>query len=58
MPNTMSQYMLQNIQALVAANPSLLTSGIPNKLLTQIMMQAPKQVNQNPILVGLIFILI
>ncbi|KAL5282206.1 sno family protein [Megaselia abdita] len=48
--NNISQYMMQNIQALVAANPSFLTSGIPNKLLTQILMQAPKQINQTSLI--------
>lgn len=39
-----NQYVLQNIQALLAANPSFLTSGIPNKLLSQMWMQAPMKV--------------
>ncbi|XP_055854464.1 protein strawberry notch isoform X4 [Episyrphus balteatus] len=41
-----NQYVLQNIQALLAANPSFLTSGIPNKLLSQMWMQAPMKTNQ------------
>lgn len=40
-----NQYVLQNIQALLAANPSFLTSGIPNKLLSQMWMQAPIKTN-------------
>lgn len=33
---------LQKIQALVAANPQFLTSGIPNQLLSQLLMQPMK----------------
>lgn len=31
----LNQFMLQNLMNLIAANPSFLTAGIPNKLLTQ-----------------------
>uniref|UniRef100_A0A1A9W185 Helicase C-terminal domain-containing protein n=1 Tax=Glossina brevipalpis TaxID=37001 RepID=A0A1A9W185_9MUSC len=36
---------LQKIQALVAANPEFLTSGIPNQLLSQLLMQPMKTPN-------------
>uniref|UniRef100_A0A1A9VB05 Helicase C-terminal domain-containing protein n=1 Tax=Glossina austeni TaxID=7395 RepID=A0A1A9VB05_GLOAU len=36
---------LQKIQALVAANPQFLTSGIPNQLLSQLLMQPMKTPN-------------
>lgn len=41
----MNNFMLQNLQALIAANPEFLTAGIPNKLLTQMMME-PSRVMQ------------
>lgn len=31
----LNQFMFQNLVNLIAANPSFLTAGIPNKLLTQ-----------------------
>lgn len=36
---------MQKIQALVAANPELLIHGIPNQLLSQILMQTIKVLN-------------
>lgn len=53
--------MIQNLTNLLAANPSLLTNGIPNNLLTQIMMagaspgdsstppEPQKVIRQNPV---------
>lgn len=41
-----NQYLVQNIQTLLAANPNYLTSGIPNKLLSQMWMQPPAKVKQ------------
>lgn len=38
----LNQFMVQNLQSLIAANPSLLTAGIPNQLLTSLWNQAPK----------------
>lgn len=38
----MNNMVLQKIQALVAANPQFLTSGIPNQLLQQLLMQPMK----------------
>lgn len=38
---------LQKIQALVAANPQFLTSGIPNQILSQLLMQPMKVVSSN-----------
>lgn len=37
---------LQKIQALVAANPEFLTSGIPNQLLSQLLMQPMKVITK------------
>lgn len=34
------QFVLQNLQALIAANPSFLTGGIPTKLISQLMESA------------------
>uniref|UniRef100_A0A1I8Q2D4 Protein strawberry notch n=1 Tax=Stomoxys calcitrans TaxID=35570 RepID=A0A1I8Q2D4_STOCA len=44
----MNAIVLQKIQALVAANPQFLTSGIPNQLLQQLLMQPMKQVTNTP----------
>lgn len=38
----LNQFMLQNLQTLLAANPNFLTGGIPNKLLTQMWMEPNK----------------
>ncbi|XP_055389507.1 protein strawberry notch isoform X2 [Condylostylus longicornis] len=49
-PNQLSsinQLVIQNLQALLAANPQFLTSGIPNKLLTQMWMEPQKFTSQN-----------
>ncbi|XP_058978487.1 protein strawberry notch [Musca domestica] len=46
----MNNMVLQKIQALVAANPQFLTSGIPNQLLQQLLMQPMKQVTPAPVL--------
>lgn len=40
------QFLLQNLQALIAANPSYLTGGIPTKLLSQMWME-PGKLMQN-----------
>ncbi|XP_075154878.1 protein strawberry notch isoform X2 [Haematobia irritans] len=42
----MNAIVLQKIQALVAANPQFLTSGIPNQLLQQLLMQPMKAVQK------------
>lgn len=34
-PPNVNKIMMQNLQSLIAANPSFLTSGIPNELLTK-----------------------
>ncbi|XP_073834812.1 protein strawberry notch isoform X2 [Musca autumnalis] len=47
----MNNMVLQKIQALVAANPQFLTSGIPNQLLQQLLMQPMKQVTPAPVMV-------
>lgn len=36
------QFLLQNLQALIAANPSYLTGGIPTKLLSQMWVEPTK----------------
>lgn len=41
----LNQFMLQNLQTLLAANPNFLTGGIPNKLLTQMWMEPSKVMN-------------
>lgn len=38
----LNQFMMQNLQTLLAANPNFLTGGIPNKLLTQMWMEPSK----------------
>ena len=38
----LNQFMLQNLQTLIAANPNFLTGGIPNKLLSQMWMEPAK----------------
>ncbi|XP_052870851.1 protein strawberry notch [Anopheles cruzii] len=43
-----SQLMLQNLQAMLAANPHYLTSGIPTKLISQMWMADPTKLNQIP----------
>ncbi|XP_049546223.1 protein strawberry notch [Anopheles darlingi] len=43
-----SQLMLQNLQAVLAANPHYLTSGIPTKLISQMLMADPSKLNQMP----------
>jgi hypothetical protein len=46
-PNPMqhlNQFMLQNLQAMLTANPGFLTGGIPNKLLNQMWMNEPAKV--------------
>ncbi|XP_050090507.1 protein strawberry notch isoform X2 [Anopheles aquasalis] len=43
-----SQLMLQNLQAMLAANPHYLTSGIPTKLISQMWMADPSKLNQMP----------
>lgn len=44
--NNLNQFMLQNLQALIAANPEFLTGGIPTKLLSQMWME-PSRVLQS-----------
>ncbi|XP_058054566.1 protein strawberry notch [Anopheles bellator] len=44
-----SQLMLQNLQAMLAANPHYLTSGIPTKLISQMWMADPTKVRLNQI---------
>ncbi|XP_035794307.1 protein strawberry notch-like isoform X2 [Anopheles albimanus] len=43
-----SQLMLQNLQAMLAANPHYLTSGIPTKLISQMWLADPSKLNQMP----------
>lgn len=38
----LNQFMLQNLQSLIAANPNFLTGGIPNKLLSQMWSEPAK----------------
>lgn len=38
----LNQFMLQNLQTLIAANPNFLTGGIPNKLLSQMWIEPTK----------------
>lgn len=38
----LNQFMLQNLQQLIAANPNFLTAGIPNKLLSQMWVEPGK----------------
>lgn len=38
----LNQFMLQNLQSLLAANPNFLTGGIPNKLLSQMWTEPAK----------------
>lgn len=40
--NAINQFILQNLQALIASNPNFLINGIPNKFLTQMWMEPPK----------------
>lgn len=42
----LNQFMLQNLQTLIAANPAFLTGGIPTKLLSQMWME-PTKIMQN-----------
>ncbi|XP_059611939.1 protein strawberry notch isoform X2 [Phlebotomus argentipes] len=47
--SNLNQFMLQNLSNLIAANPSFLTGGIPNKLLSQMWLpDTTKQMNQVP----------
>lgn len=38
----LSQFMLQNLQSLITANPNFLTGGIPTKLLSQMWVEPNK----------------
>lgn len=49
-----NQIMLQNLQSMLMANPSYLTGGIPNKLLSQMWMPDLANKTGNNILVKLI----
>ncbi|EDS41324.1 conserved hypothetical protein [Culex quinquefasciatus] len=44
---TSNQIMMEHLKALVTANPHYLTSGIPNNLLSQILMADPSKVQQH-----------
>ncbi|XP_053677627.1 protein strawberry notch [Anopheles nili] len=44
-----SQLMLQNLQAMLVANPHYLTSGIPTKLISQMVMADPSKLQLMPI---------
>lgn len=46
---TSNQIMLEQLKALVAANPHYLTSGIPTNLLSQIWMADAAKVQQQPV---------
>lgn len=47
-----NHFMLRNLQAMINANPSFLTGGIPNKLLSQMWMTESMNKPVNPYLVS------
>jgi hypothetical protein len=60
-PNPMqhlNQFMLQSLQAMITANPSFLTGGIPNKLLNQMWMNEPAKVMMPDYYVCVVFSLV
>lgn len=49
--HNLNQFMLQNLQTLIAANPNFLTGGIPNKLLSQMWMEPAKMMQPYNVIV-------